>query len=83
MNFIKMTTSGQVTIPKQFRKHFDTDVFICNLENEAVVFRPVEVKRFRKRKAKYTMKDFLAFTFEGKNPKESLVDQIDHIVYGI
>lgn len=83
MNFIKMTSNGQVTIPKEFRKRFDTDVFVCDFENEAVVFRPVELKRYRKKKAKYTMKDLLAFKIKSKNPKERLADQIDHIVYGI
>lgn len=36
-----------------------------------------------KAKKRYTMDDLRAFTFESKNPNESLVDQIDHIVYGI
>ncbi len=41
-----------------------------------------EISRSKRRK-KYTMRDLLEFSFEPKNPKESLVDQIDHIVYGI
>lgn len=83
MNFIKMTTNGQVTIPKIFREKMDTEYFICELEAGVVIFRPVELKKFKKKKAKYSMDDLLSFSFKGKNPKEDLVPQIDSIVYGI
>lgn len=42
-----------------------------------------KIPKTRRSKKKYTMADLLAFKIKSKNPQESLVDQIDHIVYGI
>lgn len=81
MNFIKMTTNGQVTIPKAFRAQLGTEYFVCELEGNTVLFRPVEISKHKKKSAKYTMDDLRAFSFEGKNPDETLADKIDDIVY--
>ena len=82
MNFIKMTTNGQVTIPKAFRDKFATDYYICELKGGVVLFRPVEMKVYPKKKVKYTMEDLKAFTFEDDNPGD-LSSEIDSVVYGI
>lgn len=82
MNFTKITTNGQVTIPKAFRDRFQTEFYICELDEGAVVFRPIEIKKDEK-KQKYTMKDFKNFSFKGKDPQEKhLSDKVDSITYG-
>ena len=83
MTFIKMTSNGQVTIPAPIRKIINVEYFICDFENGAVVFRPVEVSKHKRKKPKYTMQDLLDFTFESKNPDETYADKIDEIVYDL
>lgn len=82
MNFIKVTTSGQVTIPKPFRTKFATDYYVCELENRGILFRPVHIGRTGKTKKMYTIKDLTNWSFKGKNPREkNIAQKIDQIVY--
>lgn len=81
MDFVKVTTSGQVSIPKKIRSQLSTNLFYCELTPEGVLFRPSnhELKKIKKNIA---FKDLPQFTFKGKNPKETnLASHIDEIVY--
>lgn len=82
MNVVKVTTSGQITIPIEVRRKFKTQIFSCELTEEGFLFRPVEVQKTNPKKYKYTMEEFKKWSFKSKNPKEhNLADKIDEIVY--
>lgn len=84
MNFIKVTTSGQVTIPKPFRTKFATDYYVCELEDRGILFRPVDIGKTDKTKKTYTMKDLTNWSFKGKNSREkNIASTIDQIIYNL
>lgn len=85
MNVVKVTTSGQITIPKEIRKRFKTQIFVCEAFEDGFIFRPVEVKLPGKKKYKYTMDEFKAWKItKSKCPEETnLAGKIDEIVYTI
>ena len=83
MNVVKVTTSGQITLPKELRKRFKTDLFFCELNSGGILFLPLEVKSKSHKKYKYTMEDLKKWKFKGKNPKESYAERIDEIIYTI
>lgn len=82
MNFVKVTTSGQITIPKEFRNKFATGFFTCELLEDGVFFKPVLIKKTRPQKKKYTLTEFKKWSFKGKHPEEkNLAGKIDQIIY--
>ena len=83
MNVVKVTTSGQITIPKEIRRSFENKLFICEQVEGTIVFKPLEDK-FTHFPKKYTIKDLKQAMFKSKNPKEKdLAGKIDQIVYGL
>lgn len=81
MNFLKVTRNGQVTIPKSFRGRFKADYYICEVKEDTIIFKPVEMPKSKKR-TPYTMGDLKAFSFKAKNPKEkSISSKIDKFLY--
>ncbi len=82
MNVVKVTTSGQITIPAEIRKKFKTKIFVCELTDEGFLFRPVELQKSKPKKYKYTMDEFKAWSFKDTKCKDrNLADKIDEIVY--
>lgn len=82
MNVVKVTTSGQISIPSEIRKKFNTSHFVCEIYEGGILFRPIEFQENKAKKYKYTMDDFKKFSFKGKDPKEKdLARKIDEIVY--
>lgn len=82
MNVVKVTTSGQITIPTEIRRKFKTQIFVCELTEEGFLFRPIEVQKSKPKKYKYTMDEFKKWSFKDKKSKErNLADKIDDIVY--
>ena len=82
MNIVKMTRNGQVTIPANMRKQFETSYYICELKNGSIVFQPVKIEEASPRKkVKYTMEDLKNWSFESKDPSEkNLGGKIDQIL---
>ena len=79
MNFVKATTSGQITIPKKIRNKFKTDYFVCQLSENGVLFVPVDLPKEAGKKP-HSIKELKAWSFSSKNPKEkNLADKIDSI----
>lgn len=82
---VKVTTSGQITLPKAFRDQFDTDIFSYEINGGTCVVRPIEVNLFGKSLLtgkKYTWDDLEEFIISSKCPEEkNITDQIDNIVY--
>lgn len=86
MNVIKLTTNGQVTIPKFFRDKFKTvQYYTCEVNEGGVLFKPLDNDGvIKKRSTKYDITDLRKFRFKGRNPKEkNLSSKIDSIVYKI
>lgn len=84
MNLVKMTRNGQVTIPVDMRKHINANYYVCDMKNGAIVFKPLEVNEGESKRKKYTMDDFRAFGFEGRDKNEkNLADKVDEITYGL
>lgn len=82
MNVVKVTTSGQISIPSNIRKKFSTSLFACEIYEGGIFFRPIEFQENKPKKYRYTMDDFKKFNFKGRNPKEKdLARKIDEIVY--
>lgn len=82
MNFVKVTSSGQVTLPKPLREKFKTDFFVCELSDGGILFLPVNLPEKSTSQKKYSISDFKEWKFKGKNPKEkTLTEKIDQIVY--
>lgn len=83
MNVLKVTTSGQITIPTEIRGKFKTKIFVCELVEEGFLFRPIQVAAAKPKKYKYTMEEFKKWKIKDtKCPEETkLADKIDEIVY--
>ena len=82
MNVVKVTTSGQVSIPTEIRKSFKTSFYTCEIYEGGILFRPIELQENQPKKYKYTIDDLKKFSFKGRNPKEkNLSAKIDEIVY--
>lgn len=82
MNVVKVTTSGQVSIPTEIRKSFKTSFYTCEIYEGGILFRPIELQETPSKKYKYTIDDLKKFSFKGKNPKEkNLSGKIDEILY--
>ncbi len=80
MSIVKVTSSGQISIPKKLRKKIKAEYFICELKEGGYFFQPVETENTKEKK--YRMKDLKAWNFKGKNPEEKdLSRRIDEIVY--
>ncbi|MBT4385097.1 hypothetical protein HOD30_05115 [Candidatus Peregrinibacteria bacterium] len=83
MKVVKVTTSGQISIPKVIRMKVNADCFTCELTPEGILFRPVDSPIFKAQKdKKYDMKDLLNFKVKSKN-KEQIAHKIDSIIYTI
>ena len=80
MNVVKVTTSGQISIPSNIRKKFKTDYFLCEERDGGIFFKSIHTSDpFEK---KHTLKDLSKGIFKSKNPKEtSLAYKIDEIIY--
>jgi bifunctional DNA-binding transcriptional regulator/antitoxin component of YhaV-PrlF toxin-antitoxin module len=86
MNIVKLSSSGQVTLPKKLREEFDTDTFAYERVDGGILFYPVNVEKMstKRTQKKYSMDEFKAWSFESKNSKETnLAGKIDSIVYGL
>jgi len=42
---VKATSKGQITLPMEWRKKFDTDQFVLTCENDYVKIRPIELEK--------------------------------------
>ncbi|MEK7145968.1 MAG: AbrB/MazE/SpoVT family DNA-binding domain-containing protein [Patescibacteria group bacterium] len=83
MSIVKVTTSGQISIPKELRKKIKAVYFTCELKGDGIFFRPINALELPGEK-KYSMEDFRKWSFKGKNPKEkNLAGKIDSIIYKI
>jgi bifunctional DNA-binding transcriptional regulator/antitoxin component of YhaV-PrlF toxin-antitoxin module len=40
---VKSTSKGQITLPKQWRKLFQTDVFIVEMEQDKLTVKPLSI----------------------------------------
>ena len=79
---IKVTTSGQVTLPKAYREKYNTDVFVYEIEGSTFVVHPLQIRTQTGGK-QFTSKDAAQFVFSSRNKREkNLGDQIDKILYG-
>ncbi|KKU78594.1 MAG: hypothetical protein UY05_C0054G0005 [Candidatus Peregrinibacteria bacterium GW2011_GWA2_47_7] len=83
MNVVKVTTSGQITIPAEIRSKFKTQIFSCEFTEEGFLFRPVEVNQAKPKKYKYKMADLKKWKIhKSKCPDEhNLAGKIDKIIY--
>lgn len=70
MDLYKITTSGQVTLPRVLRKNFGTDYFSAELIDGGILFRPVYVRRPAHPDPKpHKKKDLKGFHFKA-NPSD-------------
>jgi bifunctional DNA-binding transcriptional regulator/antitoxin component of YhaV-PrlF toxin-antitoxin module len=83
MNVVKVTTSGQITIPIHLRRKLKTQMFFCDLTDEGLLFRPIEIQKTHQKKPKYTLEDFKKWKIKkSKCPTEhNLAQNIDKIIY--
>ena len=65
MDIVKVTTSGQISIPKKLRTKIKADYFMCVIKDGGYFFKPVETEN-----NKFTMQDLKKWNFKGKNPEE-------------
>lgn len=79
MPIVKVTTSGQISIPKNVRDTFKTKFFYCNLTVHGILYTPVEEKEAKKKK--YTISDMKKFMFKDNDPDKDWSSKIDKIVY--
>lgn len=79
MNILKVTSSGQISIPKYLRVKYDTDYFQCNGTAEGILFSPIKKKEVAKKK--YTIADMKKFMFKDNDPDKDWSSKIDEIVY--
>ncbi len=77
MDIVKVTTSGQISIPKKLRTKIKADYFMCVIKDGGYFFKPVETEN-----SKFTMDDLKKWNFKGKNPEEKDISRrIDELVY--
>ncbi len=87
MKIIKVTSSGQVTLPKKFREKFDTDIFTYEIAGDHFIIIPVRVtkassQKLPGKKSQATLKDLKKAMFHSKNRNlTNLSDQIDQSIY--
>lgn len=87
MNLVKVSSSGQITLPKAFRAKFDTKIYSYQIKDNEFVVVPVKIDLMSedkqgKNKAKYTLKDLEKVIFTSKNKNEkNIADKIDNILY--
>jgi len=78
---VKVTTSGQVTLPKIYRDQYDTDLFIYEIEGTALIVKPLQIVG-AKSSGKYKIQDAPKFVFSSKDKKEkNLATKIDNVLY--
>ena len=83
MNIVKMTRNGQVTIPFSVRKKLKANYYTCEQNGNGVLFKPINIEDNRK-ETKFTIEDFKAFSFEGRDKNEdNLAGKVDQITYGL
>ncbi len=88
MNIARLSKSGQIYMPKEFRDKFpDLCLFEIEIENDEIRYKPFrkeEIGYYKLGEKKYTYKDFLKKAhFSSKNKKEeNLSSKIDEILYG-
>ncbi len=78
MDIVKVTTSGQISIPRNVRNRFKTKFFYCRQTINGILFTPVEEKDMKK---KYTISDMKKFVFKDNDPDKDWSSKIDQIVY--
>lgn len=40
----KSTTKGQITLPMEWRKNFNTDNFLMEIDSQKIIIKPIEIK---------------------------------------
>ncbi|MCK5017642.1 MAG: AbrB/MazE/SpoVT family DNA-binding domain-containing protein [Candidatus Peribacteraceae bacterium] len=40
---VTSTSRGQITLPKHWRKHFDTDSYVLHMYEDKIILMPIEV----------------------------------------
>lgn len=40
---VKTSTKGQITLPKEWRKHFDTDTFVVKMYDKKLIVEPLTI----------------------------------------
>ncbi len=43
---VKATSKGQITLPKSWRKKFDTENFMLEISNGNILVKPVKIQEF-------------------------------------
>ena len=66
---VKVTTSGQVTLPKAYRDKCDTNLFVYEIDGSTFVVQPLQIIPSVSNK-KYKIKDAPKFVFSSKNKRE-------------
>lgn len=79
MDIVKVTTSGQISIPKKLRTKIKADYFMCVIKDGGYFFMPVETENTKEKK--YTMKDLKNWSFKDNDPDTDWSSKIDEIVY--
>lgn len=84
MNILRVSSSGQVTLPKKLREEFKTDLFAYERVEGGILFYPVSVesKSTKRSQKKYSMEDFKKWSFKSRDSKEKhLSKKIDSLIY--
>ncbi len=81
---VKLTNSGQISLPKQYRDRFNTNLFEYQIIGNQFTVKPLIIDRQITDLVgtKYTLKDLEKAIFTSKNKKEKdLASKIDEILY--
>lgn len=84
MQTVKLTSSGQISLPKQYRDRFDTNIFEYKIIGNEFRAIPLVTDHYITNITgkKYTLKDLDKAIFTSKNKKETnLAGKIDEILY--
>ena len=83
MQTVKVTTSGQISLPKEYRQKFDTNIYKYEQKGNMIIIEPFfEELQFYQTPKKYTKEDLKKAVFISNDKKETnLAGRIDEILY--
>lgn len=84
MKTLKVSSSGQITLPRNFRNKYNTDIFTYEIHNNECTFIPIfmTIIQPKEKKKQYELKDLKKAIFHSKHQKNHhLSKEIDQTLY--
>lgn len=83
MNVVRLSSSGQISLPKEYRDRFDTSLYEYEIKGNYFLVTPMikETGQYNTSK-KYSKKDLKKAIFSSRNKREkNLSQKIDKLLY--